>query len=937
MPEGYCRDYINPAEPCTEAPRGRDYFGGDLRGVDQHLEYLQSVGVNTLYFNPIFDAASNHAYDTQDYYKIDPFFGTQKDWENLEKHADRLGIRIVLDGVFNHVSSDSSYFDRYGHFGTVGACESTSSPYRSWFFFTPQTNGPCAGPGGPNTMTYSAWFGFDSLPVLNKNEQAVRDLFYATPNSVGKHWLNQGADGWRLDVMGDGSFPDSFWQQFRTAIKASDADAPIIGELWKKDEILPKIHGDMADTMMNYRFRNGILGFFGRVDNKGFPDDGQTDQPPSLFARKLNTLREDYPDATYYTLMNIMDSHDTKRILWSLTPGQDNREEKEFNAANLAVGKQRLKLATLVQYTIPGAPTVYYGDEVALNGADDPDDRRTFPWVGDAPGGDAAIRAHYTQLAAIRRNNPVFRNGELEFLLTDDANRTLAYGMRTASPAQVAIVAINRNQDGPKTLNIPLGGYLRDGVGFSAIYGSGSYTSSGGHLTLTLPALGGAVLLSNAGQDLTPPAAPSGLSATEGSQQVGLIWSAVAGAASYKVYRSPLRGGGYLFLGTTTGTTYTDTGLTNAKNYHYVVTALDSLGNESGWSNGVAAMPHYEIGWSNLQWPPSMTHTISAIDRTDNAYGQVWIDGVTNQPGPTSGLLAQLGFGPDGSNPAGNTQWSWVEATFNVDAGNNDEFVASLLPETVGTFDYAYRYSTTNGRDWLYADLDGTGNGYSTSQAGSLTVNPSSDTTAPNAPANLHVPFTSAGSVVIEWNANSEPDLHRYEVWRSNTSGGPYSKIANVPGGTTQYSDTNVTTGATYYYVLTAQDTSFNRSPNSAETAGTAVPRQVAVTFNVTVPPYTPMTDNIFIAGSFPAPYPQWDPGGLQMTRLDQTHARITLNLLEGLNLEYKYTRGSWDRVEKGPACEEIANRQLTVVYGPGGTQTVNDTVAKWRDLDNCP
>ena len=149
-----------------------------------------------------------------------------------------------------------------------------------------------------------------------------------------------------------------------------------------------------------------------------------------------------------------------------------------------------------------------------------------------------------------------------------------------------------------------------------------------------------------------------------------------------------------------------------------MVTALDGAGNESAYSNEVSALPHLSIGWANLQWPPSMTHTISAVDRTDNVYGQIWIDGATSQPGATEGLLAQLGFGPDGSNPDGNPVWTWEDASFNVDAGNNDEFVASLLPEVTGTFDYAYRYSTTNGRDWVYADLDGIGNGYSPAQAG---------------------------------------------------------------------------------------------------------------------------------------------------------------------------------------------------------------------------
>src|SRR5690606_35615265 len=211
---------------------------------------------------------------------------------------------------------------------------------------------------------------------LNKNNPEVRALFYANNNSVARHWMRNGAAGWRLDVMGDPSFPDSFWQEFRDAVRATKADAPVIGELWKKEEVLPKIHGDMADTVMSYRFRNAILGFFGTVDDKGFVDDGHSDQPPSLFARKLQSIREDYPDATYFTLMNILDSHDTQRILWSLTPGAHNREAREFNGANLAIGKARLRLAALVQMTVPGAPTIYYGDEIALNGDDDPDDRR---------------------------------------------------------------------------------------------------------------------------------------------------------------------------------------------------------------------------------------------------------------------------------------------------------------------------------------------------------------------------------------------------------------------------------------------------------------------------------------------------------------------------------------------------------------------------------
>ncbi len=925
LPEGYCTHYVNPGQPCTQSPRGRDYFGGDLKGVDQELGYLQSEGVNTLYFNPIFDSASDHGYDTQNYFQIDPFFGNQQDWKNLAKHADQRGMHIILDGVFNHLSSDSPYFDRYHHYASVGACESVSSPYRSWFFFQDQTGGPCAGPNGPNTMTYTGWAGFDTIPVLNKTVQAVRNLVYAQGNnSVAPYWLHQGADGWRLDVMNDPSFPADYWQQFRTAVKNANPTAPIIGELWKKGDVLPMIHGDQADTTMSYRFRNAILGLFGTVDNKGFPDDGQSNEPPSLFASKMGSLREDYPDATYYTAMNLMDSHDTERILWSLTPGQYNREDREFNQANVAKGKQLLRLADIVQFTVPGAPTIYYGDEVGMTGSDDPDDRRTFPWVGDAPGGDPAVRASYQQLATIRNNNPVLREGTLKFLLTDDANRTLAYGMRTSS--KLAIVAVNRNETGPQTLTIPLAGYLRNGVTFRNALGGPGATSQNGSLTITLPALGGAIFISNAGQDLTPSSAPTGLTAAASNHQVALTWSPVAGATGYRVYRSPLSGGGYLYLGSASSTTYTDTTVDNARLYYYVVTNLDSVGNESAWSNEAHAVPFAPIGWAGHLWPPTLTITINAL-QSQTVYAQVWVDGVTNQPGQGPGVMAQFAFGATGTDPS---TWSWMPMVYNTDQGNNDEYKIDFTPEQTGSFDYLARFSTNLGNDWTYAHTDD-------NQRGALTVNPSSDTTAPAAPTNLHRVTSSASSITLGWNANSEPDLYRYEVWRSNTTGGPYTKLANVLAGTTQYVDTAVSTGVTYYYVLTAQDTSFNRSSNSSEVGIQAQAQTVAVTFNITVPANTDGSGRtVHIAGSFPPPYPQWDPTSLPATRVDATHWTVTVNMLDGTQLDYKYVLGDWNYVEKGASCEELNNRQMTVVDGPGHTQQVNDMVLNWRNVSPC-
>jgi glycosidase/fibronectin type 3 domain-containing protein len=953
LPEGYCRNYADantttcpwrfgapPGAPANqlEQPRGRDYMGGDLKGVDQMLDYLWAEGVNTIYFNPVFDAGSNHSYDTQDYYKIDPYFGSQKDWENLVKHAKQRGIRIILDGVFNHMSSDSPFFDRYGHYPTLGACESLSSPYRSWFVFR-NNNVPCG------AADYEGWFGFDSIPVLNKSNADVQKYFLTNSDSVSKYWLNGGAGGWRMDVSGDPSFPEGYWETFRQVSKSTRSDALLISETWQKDStLLRMLRGDRLDTTMNYRLRDAVLGLLapGSFDSKGFADSGRVIEPSEFLAR-LQSVREDYPDAAYYSLMNLLDSHDTERLRWTLTPGPETTAGREQNAANVAEGKQRQKLASLIQFSVPGAPTVYYGDEAGMTGDDDPDDRRTFPWpdLGGSP--DLGLAAHYAALAHLRQLYPALTDGDFRALLADDAAGTVAFGRATGSRA--AIVAINRSSQ-ERTLSIPVAGYLPNGTNLLKIYAvgnqlNGTVTVSNGVVQVTLAPLSG-LLLASRQIDRTPPAAPQGLAvASEDDGEVSLTWNAVSGAAGYNVYRSPLSGGGWVKANEAplTVASFVDTGLRNAQTYYYVVRALDAVGNESKDSNEVAGLPHYTIGWANLQWPPAMTHVVSTADRTDDVYGQVWIDGVTNQPGATPGLRAQLGFGPDGSDPDGNSDWIWVDASFNVDAGNNDEFVASLLPEAIGTYDYAYRYSTTDGRDWIYADLDGIGNGYSSAQAGSLAVVSSGDTTAPLTPTGLQVISASPAGIELEWAAVAgDPSLYGYEVRRSDAAGGSYTTIALVTDDS--YTDTSVAEGATYFYVVRAVDMSFNRSAHSDEVDATAELRTVTLVFNVTVPSTTDGTGrSAHIAGfldRLDGGFPQWDPGGVALTRVDATHWTITFTGKEATQIEYKYALGSWDFVEKDGACGEIANRQLTLSYGSTGTQTVNDIVLNWRNVAPC-
>lgn len=928
-PEGYCRGYDTP---CGEGPNGRDFFGGDLKGIRQKLEYIHDAGFNTIYLNPIFWARSNHRYDTANYLQIDPYLGDMKEFKLVVNEAHELRMHIILDGVFNHMSSDSPFFDRYHHWPQVGACESLTSTWRSWFEFSTSTV-PCG------SGDYTGWFGFDSIPVLNKANPAVQDYFLTGRDSVARHWLVAGADAWRLDVMGDPSFPPGYWQTFRQVVKQTDPNALIVGELWQKDSTLLRLlDGDAADTTMNYRLRDAVNGFLSPNpwDPKGFADSGHSLTPTQVAARLLSQ-QEDYAPATYASLMNLIDSHDTARALWTFTPGPNDTAAKEQNAAALAEGKQRLRLASLLQYTLPGAPTVYYGDEVGVTGNDDPDNRRTYPWPNTGGRPDTALLAHYTALGRLRASLKPLVKGDFEVLVADDANGVLAYGRKTGS--QAALVVLNRGGSA-QTVSVPVAGYLPDGVTLSPAFGHGSgATVSGGSVSVSVPALAGVVLASGR-VDLSPPDAPAGLAASASSGSVALTWGAVGGAAAYNVYRSPVSGGGYVKANAAplSSTSFTDTGLANGVAEYYVVKALDATGNESGASNEASAVPHLTIGWANVQWPPTLNHVISAVNRTDNVYGQVWIDGVTNQPGPTPTLDAQLGWGPQGSNPAGNAAWQWIDAAFNVDAGNNDEFVASLLPDRVGTFDYAYRYSTDGGTTWVYADLDGIGNGYSPSQAGTLTVTSSGDLTAPATPTGLHVASAGPGAIELGWNAvTGDPTEYGYEIARGDSAGGPYTTLALTTG--TDYVDTAVTQDATYYYVVRAVDTSFNRSPFSAPVSAVAALREVAVTFTVAVPAGTPSGRSVVIAGTldlFDPPGPAWDPGGVVLSRVDATHWTITLHGIEGTQVQYKYTLGDWDHVEKGGSCDELNNRLLTLNYGPGGAQSVNDTVLNWRNVAPC-
>ncbi|MCA1954812.1 MAG: Ig-like domain-containing protein [Anaerolinea sp.] len=972
-------DPRQPSGPCA-GTYSRNFYGGDLAGLTNKLNYLHNLGVTVIYLNPIFESPSNHGYDTTDYMKINPTFGTQAEFDALIAAAHTLGMKVVLDGVFNHTSSDSIYFDRYSRWDAAGnpttpgvndgsgACESASSPYRSWYYFTDVTpgTGVCVGSDGtPNAATYESWWNYDSLPKLRANEAQVRNLVWAQSTaSVGPYWM-QSADGWRLDVGGDvdpGTINDptnDYWEGFRNALHVVKPDAYIVGEEWGNASSW--VLGNEWDAVMNYQFSSAVLSFWRDTEfvdndhNAGSSAGKLTPLTPEQLDNRLKNLMERYPAESLYAMMNLFDSHDTSRVLFMLDENASQNNSSLYANPNYdwSDAITRLKGAVLLQMTLPGAPTIYYGDEVGLVGPmvfdgikweDDPYNRQPYPWLDETgtpfyahlqnAGQQQALYDYYAVLTGARNAHPALRTGDFRTLLVDNSANVYAYGRKMADHTDAAVVIINRANTA-QTVTVNLSGYLPVGETFQNVLTGNSYIVDGdAHLTVAnVPARSGAVLVLTSAPLPAAPAAVTDLTVSGvTASSVALSWSAASGANGYYVYRSLLSGGGYQLLGATVGTTYTDTTVQAGVGYYYVVVAVDTTTwLQSGWSNEVWAVPAYVIGWAGLDSPATITHTIG-ITPTPYIYGQAYIAGVTSLPGQTPTLRAQLGYGPTGTAPSG---WStWVEAAFDSDVGNNDQFKARLLPEMLGVYDYVYRFTTNDGYSWYYAQLGGGFDGNNpANNPGVLTVIASADTTVPTAPV-LSVSDWGASFIDLEWTASTDNvAVYAYDVYRSATSGGPWTKLARVYAPDLTYHDASVATGQTYYYVVKALDTSFNPSPLSNEVSHAAEPKLVAVTFEVTVPGFTPGT--VFLTRTInpDGTVGGWSPNASPLNKISDTLWTRTFNILEGQQMEFKFARGSWDTVMKGAdGNEELANLSLTVDYGTNGTQTFAYTVLNWRD-----
>ena len=389
----YEMPYLNIGESSDNL--ANDFFGGNLEGIRQKLPYLQDLGVTVLYLNPIFHARSNHKYDTTDYMHIDPMFGNEPAFKKLCTDALKMGIRIILDGVFSHVGDDSIYFNRRGTHGeAVGATRDPESPYRKWFTFFHWPD------------DYDCWWGFKTLPNVSELDEDYRRYILNGRDAVVKHWLKAGASGWRLDVADE--LPMAFLRELRTEVKKTMQDAVIMGEVWEDashkvayNEMRSYVTGDTLDSVMNYPIRDALIRFLLGV------------QGAVSIAHDLSCLAQNYPNPFLYSLMNLMGSHDRPRII-NVLAGRDGNDLPRTEREKLKLTQEERMLGILREHlmlrfimSVPGIPCIYYADETGLDGAADPYCRRTYPWGRE----DQDLLAYYKKLIWMRKENQVLRTG----------------------------------------------------------------------------------------------------------------------------------------------------------------------------------------------------------------------------------------------------------------------------------------------------------------------------------------------------------------------------------------------------------------------------------------------------------------------------------------------------------------------------------------------
>lgn len=440
-------------DPDTRQVIAYDFFGGNFKGIQEKLTYLKDLGISVIYLNPIFLSRSNHHYDTANYFRTDPMLGTNEDFAELCKTAEDMGIKIILDGVFSHTGSDSIYFNRYGNYSELGAYQSKNSPYYEWYDFKEYPN------------KYDCWWGFDSMPNIKETTPSYMDYIINDDDSVMNYWMRKGISGWRLDVIDE--LPRQFSRAFYKKLKSIDKDAVLIGEIWedasnKVSYNVPREYlcGYEIDGAMNYPLRQIILDF---LLNR---DDAKETQ------KRIANQHENYPAENLYAMMNLLGSHDVERILTLLgeAPSIENvpitaQADFRLDDKHLRLAIARLKIAVCWQMTFPGVPSIYYGDEIGMQGYRDPHNRASYNWDS----GDSNLQYYFTRLIALRNSREVLQTGwYVPAYAKDDV---LAY-FRTTKQGKdrfgkvmdddCILVVLNRNSVKSATITIDTHGFCQN-------------------------------------------------------------------------------------------------------------------------------------------------------------------------------------------------------------------------------------------------------------------------------------------------------------------------------------------------------------------------------------------------------------------------------------------------------------------------------------------
>ncbi|PFO01373.1 amylopullulanase [Bacillus sp. AFS076308] len=951
----------NPYEQGTGSYKGdgeftNDFFGGDLAGIKAKLDYLQSLGVNTLYLNPIALAPSNHKYDATDYKQVDPMFGSKKEFEDFAKELSKRHMHLILDGVFNHVSDDSIYFDRYNKYKTVGAYEywsriyelmnqekltepaakekakkqfidqgQTFSPYgfENWFDIKNEKvdNEKVNGVSTGQHYKYDDWWGYDSLPVFKSvdgtkvdhpselnNTQLANYIFY-DKDSVAKTWIDEGSSGWRLDVANE--VDSSFWQEFRKQMKSKTMtgagktlqkeEAPLIlGEIW--DDASKYFLGDQYDSVMNYRFRGAILDYL----KNGNAANAQN---------TLLAVQEDYPKEAFYALMNLMGSHDTARAIFLLGNGTDTyyRAEQDPNY-NYNEGVKRLKLASILQMGYPGAPTIYYGDEAGQTGSKDPDDRRTYPWGKE----DKSLIAHYQKIGQIRKENAdLFAYGDLHHIYAK--GDVLAY-VRTKG-AKSGLVIINRGKNA-QTVEVDTKELLANGLRFvDQLDKKYESTTKDGKLSLTVPAESGRMLLTV--NEVRQPVSVKDVNGAAGSKQVTISWT--GNGDKYNVYQSTVSGGLWTKVKETTNPSVTISNLDNGRTYYFAVTAVDGNGNESVPAATTGLVPHFDVTMASIKDLTKLENGELNLAKASNVNATFYLSGAT-EAGAAEGVTAELQV-----RLKGQTDWQSSPALYNGQAqdGQANEFQGSFTAYEAGTYEYRLAFTPDLGTTWVY------------SSTGEVTYTHStSDTTPPAKEVVLDTPVKESGQVNLTWKLSEPEQPYKALIYRDG------QVLTSLNGDATSYSDYQVANGTAYKYQIRILDQAGNYVDSNTVNVTPEIV-MVQVTFKVHAPDYTPLSAQVNIPGSLNG----WNTGAWSMSRNGAVTPdwEYTLELEEGTELTYKYVKNnSWeqeglaDHTPNDPSDDDISyygygaqgtDMKIVVANQGNNKMLVQDTILRWIDL----